>query len=252
MRKNILMGILLALFFATVVKAQYEVPTKAIVSDVRFNIYKEKVLISYDIVNAKSLDLFNVYVKAFYSHGEEIVMSTITGDIDSVRAGINKTIIWHIGEDVFQLDDYVYFEVYAELLTPKVLKPINKTKAIFYSTLYPGYGTYGLTAKKFHISKGVVAYGLVAISIYLNSQSNKYYDDYLLSNNSNIRDEFYNKSQNKKNSANIIAISAASIWLLEYVNIFLVDNKVLNNNLELGLTMDSYTQSPQLSINLKF
>ncbi|MBI9055688.1 MAG: hypothetical protein JEY96_17840 [Bacteroidales bacterium] len=252
MRKNILMGILLALFFATVAKAQYEVPTKAIISNVRFNVYTENVIIAFDILNARIIDRFDVNIKAFYNDGKELPMYSIYGDLKNVTPGENKTITWDIGMDLERLDDLIYFEVSAELLTPEIIKPVKKTKAYLYSTLFPGWGTYNLTANKYHLTKGVVSYGLIIASISSKLKSDKYYDDYLNSLDFKERNNLYEDADNRQKLAGAFAIGAVSIWLLEYVNIYFAENKVLNSNMELGVNIDKVSGLPVMSLNLKF
>jgi hypothetical protein len=252
MKKALLIIVIFLFLLHHKSNAQKIIPTKAEISDVIYSNTDDKVYLKYDIIYAKKEDLFNVHIKAFNDFGDEIVISSVTGDLDSVSPGVNKVVIWHMNKDLFQIDDNVYFEVSAELITPHILQPINKGKAYLFSTLFPGVGTYRLSSKKYHLTKGFISYGLVAASIYNGLKANSYYEDYLNSNVVNERNTFYNKSEDKQSLASIYAISAASLWLLEYVNIYMADNKVLNSNVELGLKIDSFSKSPLLSFNIKF
>lgn len=98
----------------------------------------------------------------------------------------------------------------------------------------------------------MVSYTLVSASIYSKVQANNFYDNYLQSTDVDERSDYYTKSNEKLKRANIFAMGAASIWLLEYANIYLAKNKVLNNNVELGLKIDEINMAPLFSLNLKF
>ncbi len=252
MRKSIVVICLLIAFFQFESKAQVAVPANANVVNVKFNISQDKVIIKYDIINAKKSDLFNISVKAFDSNGDEIVMSNVKGNLKSVSPGVMKSIVWYAGDDLKTIGDNFNIMVFAELINSKIINPITKREAYIYSTLYPGLGTYKLSGKKIHLAKGLISYSLVSVSVINGIKSRSYYDDYTSSMDINDRNEFYQKSVDKGKVGNILAISAATVWLLEYVNIYLAKNKFIKNDVELGMQIDQFSNLPMVSINLKF
>ena len=50
--------------------------------------------------------------------GVEFHMKSLSGDIGPVLTGKNKKIIWNMEEDLEDLKEFIYFEVWADLLTP--------------------------------------------------------------------------------------------------------------------------------------
>ncbi|MBU8891472.1 MAG: hypothetical protein KOO66_01745 [Bacteroidales bacterium] len=251
MRKCILTIYLLFAFFQFESIAQITIPSKAEVVNVTYVLDRDRVYIKYDIINAKKSDLFDISVKIFNSKGEEILKPNIKGNVETVSPGIKNSLVWYPGNYLKEIDDNFDIEVYAELLNPKIIKSLKKWDPYIYSTLYPGYGTFRMSNKKIHLAKGLVSYGFVGASVFNGLKSRSYYDDYLSSMDINERNEFYKKSDDKRKLANIYAISAATVWLLEYANIYLAKNKVLKSKMELGMQIDSFSNLPMVSLNFK-
>ncbi len=135
----------------------------------------------------------------------------------------------------------------AEILTSpetaEIIKPgmrINRGGVIFQSLVFPGWGLSRINKGKPHWLKGVAGYGCIAASVVYNKKAISSFDDYLISNDLNKADTYYDNSVKYDNLSEIFAYTAIGIWVTDFIWT-IAGSSNLNN--ELG-----YSQAKGFSI----
>ena len=98
------------LYSLLIVNAQYG--TKAQLKNIDFELVDDKVIISYDLVNAKPKELFDIKVEIFNSAGYKIDAQTFEGNFSDVKRGKKKQIKWYIGEDYVNFEDWLRIQMF--------------------------------------------------------------------------------------------------------------------------------------------
>jgi hypothetical protein len=244
-RAVLLLFFLFCIFF---INAQYG--TKAQLRNIKFELTDNKVIINYDLVDAKRKDLFDIKIDIYNSGGYKIDAKSYEGDFSDVRRGKKKQIKWYIGEDYLNFEDNIYIELTAIHKNYLIIKKISRIEAVGKSTLWPGWGSAQMTLEKSNYIKGIFAYGFIGASIFFNDlkEQEQFRFDYPYSED---RQEYYSK--NIKLYRNLCHVSlgiAGFIWIWEYATIIFKPNisKNIRLDTELGYINNNYI--PMLSINL--
>ncbi len=221
--------VFLGLFFPNIIcslLSQIIVDTKAEVSNVDFNLINNELIITYDLLNAKSNEKFIISVNISTESGKLINSKTFKGDVgENITAGYSKKIIWSISDDIVYLDDKIFVEVTATHQNPKIIQPTSKSKAILLSTLFPGYGSAKTTLKTYHLIKGIAGYGCVVGYVSYKNKSDKSFSDYQSANTTSERDKFYNLSISEKQTSKALLYTGTGMWLLDYATILISENR---------------------------
>jgi hypothetical protein len=234
--------------------SQVVVDSKANVTDVDFNLVSDQLIITYNIIDAKANELFNVKINILTEAGKPVNAISFSGDIGSgISGGSGKRIIWEISKDIAFLDDKIYVEVEATHQNPKVLKPVSRGKALLLTTLYPGLGSSKITLKGYHMVKGVAGYGALAGSFLYMRKADQSAVDYDKATTTADRDKYYEAYNDQKMASRIFIITTGAVWLLDYVtdlvamnrsqkkgfksNIVYLGPSVISPNYYKGLTM---------------
>ncbi|MBN2521572.1 MAG: hypothetical protein JXB17_13755 [Bacteroidales bacterium] len=234
---KILLFLFLFSLAPTTIIAQYG--TKAQVSNINFELINEKVIITYDLVNARPGDLFNIKVDIYNSAGYRIEAQSIEGEFANVKRGRQKQIIWYISEDYTNFEDNIYVELTALHTNYKPINRVSRIEALAKSTLYPGWGSSQITLNKSNYIKGAFGYAFLASSIYIfetsvNSGS---------SVNSFEEDLFQGMGYTFLGAAGLI-------WVWEYGKILFTPN--ISKKIKLDIEACNYNQKFVPLLSLKF
>jgi len=254
--------LLLISFFALIIcefsYSQIIVESKAKIQNVGFMMVNDQLVITYDLVNTKSGEKFNISVKIFTKGGKEIDAQAFSGDVNSdVSGGYKKKIIWDIEKDIAYIEDEIIVRVLAELQNPKIIKPTYKGTALLLSTLYPGWGSAKITRKKTHVLKGLLAYGCVAGAVLYDYKAYDNYEKYKNSFDMEESDKFFEDAENQRMLSSVFLYSAVAVWSLEYLNILLAKNRTrttagLNNNISIDYTYNKIANTPMVTLKIDF
>lgn len=173
--KRIIGGITLILVTCNVFP-QYG--TKANFKNIDFELVNDKIIITYDLVSAKSSEYFDIKVAIYNTDGHQIDAKTFEGQFTNVRKGKKKKIIWYIQEDFVNFEDNIYVELTAIHKNYDPIIRISRIEALAKSTLWPGWGSAQLTLKKSHYIKGVLGYSFLGAAITYNAFSHQEPDFY--------------------------------------------------------------------------
>lgn len=196
---------------------------------------EDVVKISYEIINASSTDLFDVYVEAYKDNkgkSEKIKIVSISGDIKNVSPNNTLNINWQQRKDGHVFDDDISFVI---LISRKPY--ISLSKHLIKSAIFPGWGDYKIGNNKHYFFYGLAGYGLITGSILLNKNANTNYNAYKGSYNINESNNYY-KSAVKANNYSYWAIGgAALVWSVDILNVY---NKVQKAKKDLNPKTSKY------------
>lgn len=218
----------------------------------------DQLVITYDLVNTRPGEKFNISVKIFTKGGKEIDAHSFSGNINSdVSGGNKKKIIWDIQKDIAYIEDEIIVRVLAELQNPKIIKPTSKGTALLLSTLYPGWGSAKITRKNAHVLKGLLAYGCVAGAVLYDYKAYDNYEKYKNSFDMEESDKFFEDAENQRTLSSVFLYSAVAVWSLEYLNILLAKNRTrttagLNNNISIDYAYNKIANTPMVTLKIDF
>lgn len=89
--------------------------TRITVTKPQLEVSDDHLIIQYDILNAKSTDIFIVWIEVTDAVGKEVKAISVTGDIgNDIKGGRNKRITWDLVNDSVYIDENIFVEVKAE------------------------------------------------------------------------------------------------------------------------------------------
>jgi len=238
--------------------SQIIVESKAKIQNVDFELVNDQLVITYNLVNTKPREKFNISVNIFTVAGKEIDAQAFSGDVNSdVSGGFKKKIIWDIQKDIAYLEDEIIVRVLAELQNPKIIGPTSKGTALLLSTLYPGWGSSKITQKKAHALKGLLAYGCVAGAVLYDYKAYDNYEKYKNTFDIEESDKLFEDAEDQRLISEVFLYSAVAVWSLEYLNILLAKNRTrttagLNNNISIDYTYNKIVNTPMVSLKINF
>lgn len=246
--------------------------SNARIENIDFNAEYSKLVVTYDIVNAKSGEIFEIWIKVQTNSGKELIPSSTIGDIgQGVSGGANKRIVWDVEADNVVLDEEFTVEVFAQTLKSgeknftdeepeieKEAKPggISVGGAMACSALLPGLGNRIVKGSGAQWLLGVVGYGFIAGSVVLNNSAYNAYEDYKIATTATERDDLYKQAENKKRTSKVLMGAAIVIWVGDLLWTGLqassARKKSKQSKFSLNYSVDPYTQKPFLGISYRF
>ncbi len=176
----------------------------------------QKLIITYDILNYNQEDLFNVYIEIITSSGEIIKPNHVKGDINKKLSGdTDYQIIWDLAADNIFINEDIDIQIGADMSID--LSYFKYSSLMLSSTLLPGMGLKKIERKKTYLIIGALGYVGIGASIYFYMQGQKSFTNYEAEKDPVLRDEFYDQANKNNQNAKIAGISAAGIWLINYI-----------------------------------
>ena len=256
----------------------------------------QEVHIFYDIINSGPKHRFNVSLLITDTRGRDLISRSLSGDVgDNISGGNKKHIVWNLEEDQVTLDGPIDVQILLKALpsaisgsstqkqndleesdslagvdaksknellgaagSPVKPKEYSQTNLVFKSLLFPGWGLTNLK-KKPHWIKGLAAYGCVAGSVYLNRQAVNTYKQIDSFQDYQDKDDLYQKAIKQDNISEVLAITAAGIWVFDFVWTLVGTSELKakkKNSPGPGLSLitdiDPFTYAPMLGIHISF
>ncbi len=207
--------------------------TNAIISNIQFK-YDSIIgntAISYNLLNTKPSDKFTISLEAqkintfppFPSYEKEIKLNikTLSGETSNISGDGIKNFKWDQRTDGYILDDTLQLKISAY-----TLPQIPTLKHIERSLFFPGIGDYQLRNGWHYFIYGVLSYGLIASSIYLNQQAESNYNLYRNSYDITQSNNLFLQSKQQYQLSLISASAATAIWVFDLSGILLKARKV--------------------------
>lgn len=247
------------------------------ISQPELKFVNDRLIIKYDILGVKQDDRFIVQLEITDTTGKEIKASSLYGDIGENVSGTSpKQIIWDMAADSIYLNIGLSIEIYVtRIATPKTLvavikdttlpvikidstliekqeviendeefgssynKSVKMGSNLLLSTLLPGLGLTRLSEGKPYWLLGVVGYGCIASSVYLNERAASNYEKYLDSQNEVEWTAYFNTGQKQYNTSKALAWSTAAIWVAD-LGITCIKAVKMKNTFTKGKLMSLY------------
>ena len=176
----------------------------------------QNLIITYDILNYNQEDLFNVYVEIITSSGDILRPNHVKGDINKKLAGdTDYQIIWNLAADNIFINEDIDIQIGADMSID--LSYFKYSSLMLSSTLMPGIGLKKIERKNPYLILGTLGYVGIGASVYFYIQGQKSFTDYEVEKDPVVRDEFYDQANKNNQNAKIAGISAAGIWLINYL-----------------------------------
>ena len=228
--------------------------TKAKIQDVQIRKDADNVLVTYDLINTKAKERFDIRLLVIPLDGEKIYPKTTIGDVGSpIKGGKNRSIIWEIDKDQRYINEKIYAEIQATPIIDYIV-PVSRGKALGLSAIMPGLGITKLNNGGAFWILGIGFYGTAAASVYYYIQANSTYDNYLNTSDMEQRNKLYDQSKDERLLAQIFMYSAATIYVTNIIWTLAQRNKTKSKTpkLTVGGAFDPVTSKPMLSFSYKF
>ena len=250
--KKILLFLLLYFVFISILFCQKKVQIE--IADLNYQ--NNELIITYSILNAQKNDKFNIWVELKDKDEQIIRFSKIEGDVGK---GISKYQDNTITCNFVENNIYVNTEVGVQILGDYSYANTNLANTMFFSLLFPGLGKYKFNYNKAFLLIGFSAYACVSSSLYYDFKYKQNYNFYLLENNIEKRNNYFEKSIRQYKMSNYFLGAAISIWSIDIISsVFLLyyyKNKsktAFNNKYNIGIEYNSYAKKPILSFKYYF
>jgi hypothetical protein len=237
--------------------------------EILINKKSQKLLIPYKILDSSSLIYeYNIRLMCSQDGGKSFSepLRNLEGHAgENILAGENKVIIWnYLQENPHFIGENIQFKIWATY-KPSVLN-LKGPEAAFYSLLVPGLGNTKvrfLKPKWSWLAITIPTYGLIATSFLMKSKSNDSYSQYQNAQTNSQANNFYQTANNQNKVALIAAMVGGAIWAVDIIQVAIKGkknqkakseiyqkNKAIDPNLVFNI--NTQTQTPQLSVKLKF
>ncbi len=232
--------------------------TAAKIENTSLEIDRGRLIITYDLINTRPDERFNVWISISKSSGQEIKARNISGHVgNNIVGGKGLNVVWDFEGEGMNVDDEVNIQVMAELVT---VHNLRIEKVLIKSAVFPGWGLYDMDKVSPYLLVGVAGYSTLTAALIYNGKSNTIYEEYLDANDDpNEASALWDDYTKKVNVTNIMGITTAAIWVLDlgWSAIKCVSktgklNAGLDRNIHIGYDYDAYGQVPMLSLKYKF
>jgi hypothetical protein len=234
----------------------------AMIENIDFYAEGENLVIKYDIVNAKSSELFEIWIKLTTESGKVIMPKSTTGDVGSdVAGGPNKRIVWDLKTDEIKIAEAFDVEVFARsnYVEPKEVRPkkdgVGVGTAVLLSAILPGLGKTIAKGSGAQWMWGVVGYGCIAGSIVMNNNAYNALEDYRNADNPEERDDYFTEAENYDLYSKIFLGTAATIWVIDLITTATTASKLRkqkNNKYSINYTVDPFSGKPLIGLTMRF
>ncbi len=185
-------------------------------------------LITYEL-NDKSSGYYDIWIEIVNTSGIKINANALRGDIGSnIIAGKNKQIIWDLKQDKILLEETISVKIFANIIPVKT--EAKKTKYIFQSVIWPGWGQTNLSNGKPYWLIGIAGTACLAGSFWYNNQAVNSYDQYIDATTAKDNEKYYDLAVQQDNTSKILAYSAIGIWAVNILWVALAPDKTNSKN----------------------
>lgn len=268
MRKNIPIFIVLTIFgfFVFCCGNNLFGQSQAMVQNVDFYAEGSDLVVKYDIVQAKSGETFEIWLKVITDSGKDYIPASVTGDVGKgVTGGPNKKVLWDVEADGIALDEEFYVEVFARSeMLPEDKSQAYKDRsqkrgisvggALALSAVLPGLGRTVVNKGGAQWLLGIVGYGCIAGAVALNSQAVSTYDDYKAATSESDRDDLFTEAESYDIGSKVLAGAAITIWVVDLITTGTQAARArrARNNFSLNYSMDPISGQPLLGFSYRF
>ncbi|MCF6243293.1 MAG: caspase family protein [Bacteroidales bacterium] len=175
-----------------------------------------KLTVKYKIYNARPKDKVRVWINVFNSKSDSIKAVSWTGAVNRFIDNPNedKIAVWDVYKDKAKLIDTLQIKVSASVQNGFYLD-----NPFILSTVFPGWGDYQIKPRKPYWIYGVLGYGFLGVSFYMNNSSYNNYNSYLGAETIALKDDYYSKSVTNNTLSYVFLGAAGVVWLVDYIGL---------------------------------
>jgi hypothetical protein len=231
--------------------------TSARINNTSLQIDNGRLIITYDLVNTKPNERFNVWIDVRKTTGQEIKPKNISGHVGkNIVGGKGLNIIWNFESENIDYVGNINVQVLAELITVHNLKI---ERILIKSAVFPGWGLHDIEKVNPYLLIGIAGYGSLAATLIYNNKSNITYDKYLESDSIPVRAALYNDFTKQEDATKILGITAAAIWIadigwatMKYLKKTSKVSSDINPRFRIGYDFYRYGSTPVLTFKYNF
>ncbi len=212
--KYILAFMFIQFFSTAFVHGQFKARISVEILETKYN--SGKLSVKYKIHNARPKDKVRVWVNVFNSKNDSIKAFSWTGSVNRFidHPEEEKIAVWDVYKDKINLIDTLQIKVSASVQNGFYLD-----NPFVLSTVFPGWGDYQIKPRKPYWIYGVLGYGFLGASFYMNNSSYNNYNNYLGAETIALKDNYYNKSVTNNTISYVFLGAAGVVWLVDYIGL---------------------------------
>lgn len=256
------------------------------IQNINFGIEGDKMVITYDIVDAQKGEKFVPTLNVITVGGRMIPAVSVTGDVlTEISGGLGKKIYWDLKKDNVVIDDEIQIEIIARsIMPPAAEKPVvvapttpvkpspaiqqpqrvkhrhySPTGVLIGSLFWPGSGNQKISRGGAWWMFGLIGYGSIAGSVLLNLQAVEMYSVYNDSYTSEDRDYYFDMASTFDEASENLAYLAMGVWAFDFfitaVRVAAGAGVTYSNNaskLDINYSYNLEAHKPMLTLRYKF
>lgn len=244
--------ILAILLLASVLPLFSQYGTKAKVTNVDFKLYNDIIVVNYDLIEAKPWDLFDIKFEVYNSAGYKIEAQSLEGKLNDVKRGKHQEIKWYLGQDYNNFEDNIYIQLTAMHKNHKNINRVTRIEALGKSMIFPGWGSAQLTLKKKYYSHGIVTYGLIGSSYYLQKLYEREEEKADNEDDFSKRHDYHQNADYYKNATYVTLGLAGLMYIIEINRVLFTPNisKKIKFDYQIGSVQNKTVPMLSLKMNI--
>lgn len=197
------------------------------IQNVDFEVRGKTIITRYELIGREK-SMYDVRLNLIDTRNQVFIKPTsITGDINNVRPGRNKSISWNVPDDVEELQGR--FRMQVEIINFRSFKISGGGRNALLSLFVPTLGSWYVASKGgFSQYYPTISTTGFLLSLYFSgdaiSQAYKSYNLYLNSSNQSDLDFYYNQYTRNTNKAANYLMTAGSIYAFDVFYTFIKGN----------------------------
>lgn len=185
------------------------------IENVDFKVEDNFVIVTYDLVNCPSRELYDIKLKVIYNNNT-IVPSSVNGDLKKVHAGKNKKIEWNVLSDKSELKGKI--QVMVEISHTFSTKITDGPSNMFLSILVPGLGVKNVTGgTQSGFTRTLGAYGLIVGGVACKLLSDFEYENYHNATLQSDMDTYYESANRFNKVSYVLTAAGIAVWIFDIV-----------------------------------
>ncbi len=110
-----------------IILSAVDVRAQSAITNTSIELVGSTIQITYDIANSKRSERYNVRLEVTDSKGNLLPVTSLEGDVgEDIPGGTNKKIIWDLEADNIQMNEDIFFELFADAIVEPDPEPPKK------------------------------------------------------------------------------------------------------------------------------
>jgi len=223
------------------------------IQNIQFYPRNDTIVITFDFLNSKKKELFDVSIQINTTSGKLIRPRSISGDVgDEVTGGKGKTVYWDLNRDQVFINEKISVDIEAiPLGIPE--RFVSRGRALWMSALVPGLGISKLNKGGPYWIMAIATYGAAVGSAVFYYLADDNYHKYLESLEIDERNALHSKVESQNNISDVLMYTAGVVWLGNMIWTLAHPNKTKNaKGLDFGGSYEPIIGRPVFAVRYRF